>query len=725
MPTSQRKLSVKLFFLIVASIYSALYLELFYECSYTTSSLLDLVNSSFSSGYGSAARLIAFALLCFLAFSGILKLIQKHELSEKIFRFRYLIGLIIFLILFAFQISGSSIAQWASVFGYEGDTGVLFGKSRSIRSDEWLVFTPFGFSQAFTGYSGTSDIIRGTTTDVTMVYAQPAWSIATLFRPFLWGYLVFGSAFGLSFFWLARLFALFFVSFECARIYTKDNRVMSLAVAVLVTFAPIVQWWFAVNGTAELFIFGQLLVICLWNCLKNKHFTVLSAVLIPWLSGCFLFILYPAWQVPMFYVFAGMGIGLFVLHKRDKRTQVPQKQNTNLNSASLPTKGINKKALIGFFISVIIVVIVVAISLLSSWDTIQAVSGTSYPGKRAETGGGLVTYLFNYGLSAYSTLFNGDITTNACEQAAFYSLFPCGVVLSILVIIKKRDPLLIALLAVEALLLIYGIFGLPEIICKITLLSNVLTGRLVLATGYIDIVILARSLILAKELNLSTKTLVIAIFTSCAIGVIFCALTPFVNIGITKACFLVLAFVLAFVSLYIFAKSNTVNAGLFLIFTIAVVGISGLCVNPIQQGSSVLNNIPEIQEIQEVNNQESGLWAGDRAREGQACIIAGVASINSVNTYPDNARWKAIDPAEQYKEIYNRYAHIQIYLKDEGEAEFKLDAPDAFTVTLTLSDLRKLGVNYLFTSKDYSIYDESDSEMSLIAQVRNYRYYKI
>ena len=186
-----------------------------------------------------------------------------------------------------------------------------------------------------------------------------------------------------------------------------------------------------------------------------------------------------------------------------------------------------------------------------------------------------------------------------------------------------------------------------------------------------------------------------------------------------------MAFVFAFVSLYIFTKSNTVNAGLFLIFTIAVVGISGLCVNPIQQGSSILNNIPEIQEIQEINNQESGLWAGDRAREGQACILAGAASINSVNTYPDNTRWQTIDPIGQFKNIYNRYAHIYINIKSEGGAEFELNTPDSFTVTLTLSDLRKLGVNYLLTSKDYSVYDESDSEMSLIAQVGNYRYYKV
>ena len=716
-------------FLVLATIYSALYLELFYESSHTTSSLLDLVNSSFSSGYGSVVRLIAFALLCFLAFSGILKLIQKHELSEKIFRFRYLIGLIIFLILFAFQISGSSIAQWASVFGYEGDTGVLFGKSRSIRSDEWLVFTPFGFSQAFTGYSGTSDIIRGTATDVTMVYAQPAWSIATLFRPFLWGYLVFGSAFGLSFFWLARLFALFFVSFECARIYTKENRVMSLAVAILVTFAPIVQWWFAVNGTAELFIFGQLLVICLWNCLKNKHFTVLSAVLIPWLSGCFLFILYPAWQVPIFYVFAGMGIGLFVLHKRDKNTQVPQKQNANLNSASLPTKGINKKALIGFFISVIIVVIAVAISLLSSWDTIQAVSGTTYPGERSETGGGLATCLFNYGLSTYSAFFSGDITSNSCEQAAFYSLFPCGIILTFLVLIKKKDPLLITLLIVDVLFFIYGLFGLPEIICKITLLSNVQTGRIVIAIGYIDIVILARSIILAKEAQLSAKPFIIAILTSCAIGIVFCVQAPTVNLngilGVAKASFLVLAFLLAFISLNVFIKNKTQNLGLFLVFAITVVGISGFCVNPVQKGSDFLNDIPEIQKIQEINNQESGLWAGDKAKEGQACILTGAASINSVNTYPDNTRWQTIDPTGQFKNIYNRYAHIYINIKSEGGAEFELNTPDSFTVTLTLSDLRKLGVNYLFTSKDYSVYDESDSEMSLIAQVGNYRYYKV
>ena len=75
--------------------------------------------------------------------------------------------------------------------------------------------------------------------------------------------------------------------------------------------------------------------------------------------------------------------------------------------------------------------------------------------------------------------------------------------------------------------------------------------------------------------------------------------------------------------------------------------------------------------------------------------------------------------------LTNRYAHITINLKDEGPAEFTLNNADAFTVTLTIADLKKLGVNYFFTAKDYSDLMQTNSQMTLISQIGNYRYYKL
>lgn len=704
----------QLLFLAAISLYSALYLELFYESNHETSHLLNLLQGYSLTEIGSFVRFFLFFFFLFVSFFLLSKILSKPELSNGIFRFRYVIGFLLFFILFICQINGSSISYWANIFNFQDNTGLLFGEARPIRSDEWEVFTPFSLSQSSTDYSAVSDLIRAASTDVTMVYAQPSWSIATFFRPFLWGYLFFGSSFGLSFFWCARLFALFFSSFECARIYTNDNRILSLTVAILITFAPIIQWWFAVNGTAELFIFGQLLVICLWQCLRKGNHSVVFAALIPWLSGCFLFIMYPAWQVPLFYVFAAMGIGLFVLSK--KPDTIPQKKHPKHN---------NNKALIGFFASLVIVIAAVALSISSSWETIQIVSNTAYPGERFETGGGLATQLFNYGSSVYSAISSIGVEPNVCEQAAFYSLAPLGIVLSALVLFKKRDPLLVALLLVQAFFLVYGLFGLPAILSKLTLMSNVPTSRLIMAVGFIDIVVLARALTLIKKIDLSKTVIISSVALSCCIGLVLCELAPSIDLGKTKGFLVAASFIFAFIAIHQFLQNKKGNGYPLLVFSIAIVGISGFCVNPIQQGSSFLNEIPEIKQIQIINEQEQGIWAGDRAIEGQACILAGAPSINSINAYPNNELWQLIDPSGENKDIYNRYAHITINLKDEGPAEFTLKYADAFTVTLTIADLKKLGVNYLFTAKDYSDLMQTDSQMTLISQIGNYRYYKL
>ncbi len=423
--------------------------------------------------------------------------------------------------------------------------------------------------------------------------------------------------------------------------------------------------------------------------------------------------MYPAWQVPLFYVFAAMGIGLFVLSK--KPDTIPQKKHPKHNN----------KALIGFFTSLVIVIAAVALSISSSWETIQIVSNTAYPGERFETGGGLATQLFNYGSSVYSAISSIGVEPNVCEQAAFYSLAPLGIVLSALVLFKKRDPLLVALLLVQAFFLVYGLFGLPAILSKLTLMSNVPTSRLIMAVGFIDIVVLARALTLIKKIDLSKTMIISSVALSCCIGLVLCELAPSIDLGKTKGFLVAASFIFAFIAIHQFLQNKKGNGYPLLVFSIAIVGISGFCVNPIQQGSSFLNEIPEIKQIQIINEQEQGIWVGDRAIEGQACILAGAPSINSINAYPNNELWQLIDPSGENKDIYNRYAHIKINLKDEGPAEFTLKYADAFTVTLTIADLKKLGVNYLFTAKDYSDLMQTDSQMTLISQIGNYRYYKL
>lgn len=140
------------------------------------------------------------------------------NLKEKIFTSRWIIGGVFVLLCTIFEIHGSSISIYADILQHPELSDIVFGKYRPIRSDEWIVFTPFAFSQYFTNFSLISDIVRGTATNMFMTYGQAVWHPAVIFRPAEMGFLFFDQGSGLAFFWMSRLAILFLVSLEFARV---------------------------------------------------------------------------------------------------------------------------------------------------------------------------------------------------------------------------------------------------------------------------------------------------------------------------------------------------------------------------------------------------------------------------------------------------------------------------------------------------------------------------
>ena len=95
-------------------------------------------------------------------------------------------------------------------------------------------------------------------------------------------------------------------------------------------------------------------------------------------------------------------------------------------------------------------------------------------------------------------------------------------------------------------------------------------------------------------------------------------------------------------------------------------------------------------------------------------IMNGMPTINSVNTYPDLDRWSMFDNNDKYKDIYNRYAWIQVNFVDDvqNQSRFGLIQADAFYVNLTMSDLKKLEAKYVLTDKELN-YDSLEERTSV------------
>ena len=366
--------------------------------------------------------------------------------AEWLFKYRYYIAIVVFIMCVLFEISGSSIGMWNNFINANIiKDGVLLGKSRGIRSDEWAVLTPMMFSQSFNGFKYFSEILRADVTDVFMVYALPVLNIMQIFRPFQIGFLFLGASRGLSFFWCGRLIALFLVTIEFGMILTKKDKLLSFIMAVLITLAPTMQWWFAVNGIAEIFIFGQLALIMLYKYMNNNDLKrrCLYLFVLVISAGGYLLVLYPSWQIPLFYIFAVIAIWIIVENRKNCK--------------------ITYKDIISIIIAIIIFGLSMGYIFSQSIDTIKAVMNTVYPGSRDLTGGGEFNHYFSYIMNIFTPFKDVLLDTNTCEKAMVFGLFPIGIIISFTTMIKekKKDLPLILLLIVYLFLSIWCILGFP------------------------------------------------------------------------------------------------------------------------------------------------------------------------------------------------------------------------------------------------------------------------
>lgn len=693
--------------------------------------------------HGSLSHVKIFALIFFALAALFLLCIsffysQKRKLLHKIHVHRYSLGIALIALLTIFKISGSSVASWSTLIGGENFQGTLWGIPRSIRSDEFIVFTPFAFSQAYTDYAPISNIIHASPTDVTMLYAQPAWAIATLFRPFLWGFMLFGSQHGLAFFWASRLVTLLLVSYEFGRWLTDDQRTLASCYGFFVGFSPIVQWWFAVNGTAELFIYGQLLVLLFFKYLYSDSTpeTYVSCFAIAYCCGCYALILYPAWQISLFYVFCAIGIAVLIVHIQQSRQEKVGHKSAFSHSL--------RKYVIPMTIPMLFLIAVLTYILYQSRDTINLTMNTAYPGARLETGGGLLWNIFSYTQGLLGPLNADTVLPNICEQATFFSLFPMGIIAAVYCAYKLKDKILIALLTSDIILLTYGIVGFPAPLSKITLLSNVPSGRLQMATTFIDVILIFRSISLIRENNLTLSAnewfkrlskhkqtafqALLAIIAGAFItGMAFFCSTYYIRKSMLLGMFLILAFAMYLIIQPICSSSSIGIKGIALLTVFTTV--TALCINPIQYGTAALTDnamvTSTIKELQRSPN--SVTLATSSPIIGQAFVANGIPTATSVNSVPDLDRWKKIDATGEYEDIYNRYAYVEINLKNSGKATFNLEKGhgDYIHVHLTADDLKKIGVTHFLTTEDLTKYDSSTTEFKQINKKDGFKLYAV
>ena len=651
----------------------------------------------------------------------------RNKFVDFIYKYRYLLALIIFLLAILFEIHGSSMGVW-DYFLCGRTHQSLLGVVRPIRSDEFMILTPFSFSQFFSNFAYFSPIPRASLTDMFAVYGCPVWNILILFRPFQIGYLFLSQAKGLSFFWIGRLIALLLVSFELGMLITNNNKLLSFSYSILLTFSPIVQWWFSINYLVEMLIFGQLAILIINQYIHTQDYKkrlILSLIITFCVCG-YIFALYPPWQIPLAYIFLFLSIWLIW---------------DNFGRIKL-----GKYDVIFLLVSIFIIILSILYFFKLSGSTIEIVKNTVYPGSRQFYGGigfdGLYR-LTDYIVSPLLPLnYDPAITattvsfTNLCEAAHIYDFFPVPLILYFIVnfIEKKNDKLLNLLFILYVFLAIFFIFGFPVILSKISLLSYTSEFRLDLALNILNLLILVRSLSLYDNLtnnvllNINKNTNVL-ILTSIFISLFVFILSHYNGFAIFKFKFFIILAIflvgLLSISIFIIFKSNNEKfKNYFLILCIFLVLTSGVLVNPIESGVSYYNQEPVQFAGGVVDKDPHASWIVTNV-SGNIFTSIGAPTINSVNTYPDLNRWEQFDENHQFTNAYNKYAHIYIKLSKENKTTFDEVYGGKLNVTLNVEDLKILNVTYVVSNEDISYFSTNNVTFDEIYKNNKIRIYKL
>lgn len=610
---------------------------------------------------------------------------------ELIYEYRFVLSFLLLIMLVSFKISGSSMGCWKLFLG-DGESGIRLGEPRVWRSDEWGTLTPLCFRQQYNtlgSYNRYSQTLGSILTDNMLVYGQPSWDILTLFRPFYWGYLFFGSERGLSWFWCSRLIVLFLSWFELGMLITDGQKKLSVMLSICVSFAPFLQWWFAINGLVEMLIYGACFVLGS-NYLVSRAFNPRKIAVAVGMAVCavgYVLTFYPTWMVPVAWGFVPLFLWVVIWN--------------------FDRKVLRRVDVVPWLLIFVITAAGLTVLAVTSWDVIKAELNSVYPGNAPLSSGGTgLWWMMKYPISLVSRFSMNELIV---ENSSIICFAPAGFILALWVIIKekKKDPLLILLLGMNLFLAWYYCVGIPKWLAKMLLLSFVNSNRGPQVLGFLRLTLFVRAVALKEKAPKRWLAALAAVISSAVPMRLALGFTKYEPGGLRYEYFdtaekiLVVWAILAvvFYLLYRARKSK---------YTMAVLGVctvvlaSSIWINPVAKGVPEITKSETMQQIRDlVKEDPQAIWlVVDMAYPATNIpAMAGADCLNTTQTYPQKTRWEMLDQEGEYEDIYNRYCHIRASLGSKTMLE--LVSTDYVEVTLSPEELKKLNIRYIVSTNDF------------------------
>lgn len=610
---------------------------------------------------------------------------------ELIYKYRFVLSFLLLIMLVSFKISGSSMGCWKLFLG-DGESGIRLGEPRVWRSDEWGTLTPLCFRQQYNtlgAYNRYSQTLGSILTDNMLVYGQPSWDILTLFRPFYWGYLFFGSERGLSWFWCSRLIVLFLSWFELGMLITDGQKKISVMLSVCVSFAPFLQWWFAINGLVEMLIYGACFVLGS-NYLVSRAFNPRKIAVAVGMAVCavgYVLTFYPTWMVPVAWGFVPLFLWV-VIWKFNRKV-------------------LRRVDVVPWLLIFVITAAGLTVLAVTSWDVIKAELNSVYPGNAPSSSGGTgLWWMMKYPISLVSRFSMNELIV---ENSSIICFAPAGFILALWVIIKekKKDPLLILLLGMNLFLAWYYCVGIPKWLAQMLLLSFVNSNRGPQVLGFLRLTLFVRAVALKEKAPKRWLAALAAVISSAVPMRLALGFTKYEPGGLRYEYFdtaekILVVWAIIAVVFYLLYRARKSKYTMAVLGVCTVVLASSIWINPVAKGVPEITKSETMQQIRDlVKEDPKAIWlVVDMAYPATNIpAMAGADCLNTTQTYPQKTRWEMLDQEGECEDIYNRYCHIRASLGSKTMLE--LVSTDYVEVTLSPEDLKKLNIRYIVSTNDF------------------------
>ncbi|MEQ1637408.1 MAG: hypothetical protein ABL903_12005 [Methylococcales bacterium] len=523
------------------------------------------------------------------------------------------------------------------------NVGLIFGAPQAVRSDEWVVWTPYlqalvnNNFQRFNAYSIYHEDFRN-------FNALPIYDWALTFKPQFWSFLIAEPARAFSFHH-GFLIATFIIGWKqfIAKIlspYHYASSGIAIGFSLLLFFSGFIQTTWTTMGPIIAFFPWLMLVLFTWKQNSISYYVLLTYVTTVW----FLSHTYP----PLVVSCAYLGILLLGAFQTNFFWNI-KRCVFSLLACSLG----------------------VLIAIYYYKDAIAIMMDTVYPGKRISHGG---EDQFSFWLSTiipyitHSTDKTVSVNLNACEATAVSSLLPlislCFADIKKLKDLYKKEALILS--SAFLFFTAWMLFPVPLLIGKALLLTKIPGHRLVFILGLL-VNIMALTLLVKYGAKLTLKRMIFfaaLLFYCWNLPAIYGYFQYFDKSAIELLTVPLLA-ILLIVDGYQRLPNTTIVSSMVLIAALPNF-LYFSTFNPIQSAQPIFSakNSEVVQKIKTLEQEDSRGWLIFSGVPGAILNGLGLKSFAHVLIQPQLDFFRKMFPdlpAEEFNQIFNRYAHVQLH----------------------------------------------------------------